>query len=144
MSELRLGLGFEYHEFKDWTNTRYLLRQEYDYSFFSGALSRKWLRLGEELVFEHYNAFDGQKHDEYQLTLLGDYYPTRATLLGARARYRIRSFEDDEVFTTHLIASANFSKFEASLEYSYGLRTKGESLPERKEHRWDAKVSKNF
>ncbi len=144
MSELRLGFDFEYHDFKDWTNKRYMLRQEYNYTFFTGALSRKWMRLGEELEFEHYNDFNGQKHDEYQLTLLGDFYPSRATLLGARFRYRIRDFENDEIFTTHLIAAANFLKFEASLEYSYGLRAKGENLPERKEHLWEAKVTKNF
>jgi hypothetical protein len=87
---------------------------------------------------------EGSTQTATVLTLGGNYYPTRVYYVGGRVRYDLRSPEDTAALTWFAETGANFQKLQVSLDYAYGTRTAGVTLPDRVEQRWEVKVKKIF
>lgn len=129
----------------DGSTTRWLGRQTYLYNFFtSGGFIRKLADLGEELEYERFTDITDEPRSLATFTLLGNVYPTRYALLGAKIRYREYDPEDYNEIAYFLHAGLNFRKFTVALDYGYGTREAKDTTAKRKEHRWDVQVRKTF
>lgn len=138
-------LNYEWRDSGITTSTRWRALQDYRYNVFHvNGVVRKLADIGERLEYEVFDPANGQRESATAFTLLGNYYPTRHTLLGARVRYEIRNPEDTDTLTWYTTAGLDFEKFQLALDYSYGTRTAGTFTPERKEHRWEVQVKKTF
>lgn len=142
--------NYEWRDAGSTTSTRWRAQQDYRYNIFHvNGIVRKLADIGERLEYEVFDPASGQRESATAFTLLGNYYPTRHTLLGARVRYEMRSPEDTDTLTWYTTAGLDFEKFQLALDYSYGTRTAGTPTagtltPERKEHRWEVQVKKTF
>ena len=138
-------LNYEWRDSGVATSSRWRALQDYRYNIFQvNGIVRKLADIGERLEYEVFDPASGQRETATAFTLLGNYYPTRHTLLGARIRYEMRSPEDTDTLTWYTTAGLDFEKFQLALDYSYGTRTAGTLIPERKEHRWEVQVKKTF
>lgn len=127
------------------SSSRWRGQQDLRYNYFAvNGIVRKLADFGERLEYEVFDPANGTSESATAFTLLGNYYPTRNTLLGARIRYELRSPEETDTLTWYTTAGLDFEKFQLALDYAYGTRTAGPLMPERKEHRWEVQVKKTF
>lgn len=144
-SEASARVNYEWRDAGASTSTRWRVQQDYRYNIFHiNGLVRKLADIGERFEYEVFDPSNGQRESATAFTLLGNYYPTRNTLLGARIRYELRSPEETDTLTWYTTAGLDFEKFQLALDYAYGTRTAGTLMPERKEHRWEVQVKKTF
>lgn len=137
--------NYEWRDAGSTSSSRWRVRQDYRYNIFHvNGIVRKLADFGERFEYEVFDPANGQRESATAFTLLGNYYPTRHTLLGARIRYEMRSPENTDTLTWYTTAGLDFDKFQLALDYSYGTRTAGTLMPERKEHRWEVQVKKTF
>lgn len=137
--------NYEWRDGVSSSSTRWRAQQDYRYNLFAAnGIVRKLADIGERFEYEVFDPANGQRESATAFTLLGNYYPTRHTLLGARIRYEMRSPEETDTLTWYTTAGLDFEKFQLALDYSYGTRTAGTLIPERKEHRWEVQVKKTF
>lgn len=141
-----LKLEFEWREFEAGdSDQRYLLTQEYKYTFWKDrGLLRRLAAVGEEFEYEDYTQVGGQSDSSYSFTLFSEIYPTRQTLLSAKLRYEFDTVAETGTMLVFLSAGIDFSKFQVEFDYAYGTRTAGISQPERVEHKWEMQVKKTF
>lgn len=127
------------------TSSQVDVRQEYQYNLYTvNGIHRKVIELGEELGYERILDFSGVARSITTLTLRGEYFPTKTTLLGARVRYRRYSPDITDEVACFLTAGLNYEKLQVSLDYGYGTRT-AEAAPEkRNEQSVEVKVRKLF
>ena len=136
---------YEWRDAGNTSSTRWRAQQDYRYNIFAvNGIVRKLADIGERLEYEVFDPASGQRETATAFTLLGNYYPTRHTLLGARIRYEMRNPEETNTLTWYTTAGLDFEKFQLALDYAYGTRTAGSLMPERKEHRWEVQVKKTF
>ncbi|MHB1398451.1 MAG: hypothetical protein ACYDAI_06300 [Trichloromonadaceae bacterium] len=143
--EASARLNYEWRDGVSSSSNRWRVQQDYRYNLFAvNGIVRKLADIGERFEYEVFDPTNGSRESLSAFTLLGNYYPTRHTLLGARIRYEMRSPEDTNTLTWYTTAGLDFEKFQLALDYSYGNRTAGSLMPERKEHRWEVQVKKTF
>ena len=144
-TEASARVNYEWRDAGTSTSNRWRAQQDYRYNIFStNGIVRKLADIGERFEYEVFDPSNGQRESATAFTLLGNYYPTRHTLLGARIRYEMRNPEDTNTLTWYTTAGLDFEKFQLALDYAYGTRTAGTLMPERKEHRWEVQVKKTF
>uniref|UniRef100_A0A831UF47 Outer membrane channel n=1 Tax=Geobacter metallireducens TaxID=28232 RepID=A0A831UF47_GEOME len=121
------------------------VRQRLGYSFYSAwGLARKVLEISEEYDYNRVqnigSAVTAQTTTQ-RLTLGARYYPLSRLFVGANARFSLLDPNSvtEQVYNTTV--GVNFSKFQASLDYSYGRRNGGDN---RIEKRIAANVKKLF
>lgn len=138
-------LNYELRDAGNAASNRWRAQQDFRYNIFAvNGLVRKLADIGERFEYEVFDPAAGRRESATAFTLLGNYYPTRHTLLGARLRYEMRSPEETDTLTWYTTAGLDFEKFQLALDYSYGTRSAGSLMPERKEHRWEVQVKKTF
>lgn len=143
--EASARMNYEWRDSGIATSNRWRLLQDYRYNIFHvNGVVRKLADFGERFEYEVFDPTAGARETVTAFTLLGNYYPTRHTLLGARIRYEMRSPDETDTLTWYTTAGLDFEKFQLALDYSYGTRTAGSLMPERKEHRWEVQVKKTF
>jgi hypothetical protein len=119
--------------------------QEYAYNLYTvNGIHRKVAELGEELGYERTLDFSGVPRSLTTLTLWGDYYPTKTTLLGARVRYHRYSPDITDEVACFLTAGLNYEKLQVSLDYGYGTRIAEANPEKRNEQSVEVKVKKVF
>ena len=144
-SEASARLNYEWRDAGNTSSTRWRAQQDYRYNIFAvNGIVRKLADIGERFEYEVFDPANGVRESATAFTLLGNYYPTRHTLLGARIRYEMRNPEETNTLTWYTTAGLDFEKFQLALDYAYGTRTAGSLMPERKEHRWEVQVKKTF
>ncbi|WP_020675356.1 hypothetical protein [Geopsychrobacter electrodiphilus] len=128
------------------TQERYGVRQLAEYAIWNQAgVIRKLAVFGQEFEIENnYATASAVGNDFTAFTLYTNYYPTKATLLGARLRYDIDGTLGTDLITCYLTAGVDFRQFKVSLDYSYGDRTPGDAVLRRTEQRWELNVLKTF
>lgn len=143
--EASTRINYEWRDSDSISSSRWRVQQDYRYNLFRvNGVVRKLGDIGERFEYEVFDPSTGVRESATAFTLLGNYYPTRNTLLGARIRYEIRNPEDTDTLTWYTTAGLDFEKFQLALDYAYGTRTAGSLMPERKEHRWEVQVKKTF
>jgi hypothetical protein len=144
-TEASARLNYEWRDAGSMSSTRWRAQQDLRYNIIAvNGIVRKLADIGERFEYEVFDPANGQRETATAFTLLGNYYPTRHTLLGARIRYEMRNPENTDTLTWYTTAGLDFEKFQLALDYSYGTRTAGSLIPERKEHRWEVQVKKTF
>ena len=144
-AEASARFNYEWRDTGATSSTRWQVVQDYRYNIFHvNGLVRKLADIGERFEYEVFDPANGARESATAFTLLGNYYPTRNTLLGARIRYEMRSPEETDTLTWYTTAGLDFEKFQLALDYAYGTRNAGSLMPERKEHRWEVQVKKTF
>jgi hypothetical protein len=143
--DARLRVNYDWRDSPAGSSSHWLGTQDFSYSFFTvNGVVRKLAELMEKFEYERYTAMEGSSQTATVLTLGGNYYPTRVYYVGGRVRYDLRSPEDTAALTWFAETGANFQKLQVSLDYAYGTRTAGVTLPDRVEQRWEVKVKKIF
>ncbi len=143
--EGNLRVEYEWRDQDSGSSTHLLAEQDLRYSFFkTNGIVRKIAELRQELEYEEFMAAGGARQTATVLVLVGDYFPTRYTILGGRVQYDYRTPEDTGALTWYLTAGLDFEKVQIALDYSYGERSAGDTLPEREEQRWEVRVQKVF
>ena len=124
--------------------SKWSIKQGFVYNFFKvNGLVRKIATLDEELTYDRYVGIDDLLVTATYLTMIGNYYPSRRTNLGARVRYGIYSPGGTQVLTYTLHAGLNFEKLIVAADYAYGTNL-GSQPEDRIEHRWELAVKKLF
>lgn len=130
--------GYDWQKGDRGTNSEINLRQKANYNFYTvNGMVRKIAMIRQVLDYERFEDVNGQVTDVTEFTLLGEYYPTRRTLLGTRLRYYDATLGGAAV-TCELYATANFEKLQVRLEYDYGTSEDAD------EQRWQVNVRKIF
>lgn len=143
--DARLRLNYDWRDGSGGSSSHWLGTQDFGYSFFTvNGVVRKIAEITEKFEYERFTAMEGSTQTATVLTLGGNYYPTRVYYVGGRVRYDLRSPEDTAALTWFAETGANFQKLQVSLDYAYGTRTAGVTLPDRVEQRWEVKVKKIF
>ncbi len=141
-----IKLNYDVDQFENGATTTFLsAAQGMYYTFFSQAGARRPLvRLAEEVTGTRSPGIVGDSANSVGLLLGCDYFPTRKTLLGIKARYDIDNYENSDTVQVFLTAGMNFKKLSVTLDYAYAERSETSVLPGRMEHRWEARVKKTF
>ncbi|BCR03934.1 hypothetical protein DESUT3_10030 [Desulfuromonas versatilis] len=140
-----LRLDYEWRDEDEGSSSHVLGEQQYVYRIFkTNGIIRKLAEIEEKIEYERFTDAAGGQLRATVFTLTGDYYPIKILLLRARARYDIRSPENTHTTTWYLTTALNFEKLQVALDYAYGERSEGDTLPERYEHRWEVQVRKIF
>jgi hypothetical protein len=139
---------YDYRESDQEKVTRYTAKEHLGYNFFTiNGIIRRLAVIEEELEIERFSILDDTRTVAY-LTLRGNYYPTKYLFFGSAVTYTVYSPEDVAETTYRLNTGLAFSKLQFSLNYAYGTRKNdGEATaltPDRKEHRWETRLSKVF
>jgi hypothetical protein len=143
--DARLRLNYDWRDGPAGSSSHWMGIQDFGYSFFTvNGVVRKVAEITEKFEYERFTAMEGSTQTATVLTLGGNYYPTRVYYVGGRVRYDLRSPEDTAALTWFAETGANFQKLQVSLDYAYGTRTAGVTLPDRVEQRWEVKVKKIF
>lgn len=140
---LQTRLRFNY-SWRDRSPDSFDVDQDLSYAFWTvrGRL-RRFAEVGEKIRVQNTTDFAGSTAENYTaFTLFGNLYPTVTSLLGARIRYERDKDFDTDLVACFLTAGLNFKKFKLSVDYSYGQRESGSTVPERNEQRWEVKVKK--
>jgi len=147
--ELKGFFSYDWWEEADGNSNELLqLKQTYVYNLFKvNGIVRKYADLIEEIEWEKVDSA-GVQEEVQALTLGCNLYPTRTTLLGVKSKYRRFEPQNEDDLLYMLVAGLNFEKLKVTLDYGYGVRNGStgsvDSLPDRKEHRWQVNVEKIF
>ncbi len=147
MIDSSLIANYQWDETASGSRNDYNVTQSFSYNFFSAnGLVRRIAQIGEGLEYDRQQgAGGGAASTVTTFTLLGNYYPTRASVLGAKFRYRNFRPQTSDEYALYLTAGMNFSKLQLSLDYSYGnLQDDDAEVVAVKEHRWEMRVKKTF
>ena len=111
---------------------------------------KKYLELDhdikEYLNLEVFDLDDGRNFQVIMFALLGNYYPTTWSRLGAK----VRTQHDLELHSSEtgigIYADLDFTKLDVNLEYEIGMRTDDDlgTIMDRDEERWQINVRKIF
>lgn len=128
------------------TYERIAADETYEYALWHvNGRVRKILVVGETAEYDKIVSYgDNEDSGLFAFSLFTNYFPTAHTLLSARLRYEHDDLKETETLMTFLSAGVSFSKFDLSLDYSYGRRPETDILPEVMEQKWEVKVKKTF
>ncbi len=98
-------------------------RQDAAYTGWSrGGLLRKLFSVSEEIGYEVGTAVDlSGKSRLATFTLIGEYYPSRRTLLRSRVLYLSDEVLREDSLAWSLSAAVNYAKLQVELSYAYGV-----------------------
>ncbi len=145
-SNFNLQLEYEGSHYKvNGSVERSSVEQTYEYTFWHNrGRIRKLLVLGETVEYSKGEGVANEPEGLLVYSVFSSYYPTSKTLLSARLRYEKTDLDDTETLLTFLSAGVDFSKFQASVDYSYGRRPETSTSSEVLEHKWEVTVKKTF